>query len=73
MSKIENVSLADQNILLRITNGMLRRIPKSDNIEFRGRLHLLLSKILRLCHDSGMVRAQIADVQVGELDKNKDT
>jgi hypothetical protein len=44
---------------------MLKRIPKSDNIEFRGRLHLLLSKILRLCHDSGMVKHEISQNQIG--------
>ena len=32
MAKIKIVENTDRDILLRITNGMLKRIPKSDNI-----------------------------------------
>lgn len=72
MCKIQNVSFGDQDTVLRITNGMLRKIPKSENIEFRGRLQLLLSKILILCHDSGMVKSEIAKTQVGDLHKKQE-
>lgn len=72
MSRIQNISISDQDLALRITNGMLRKIPKSENIEFRGRLQLLLTKILVFGHDSGMVRSEIAKTDVGNLNKQKE-
>ena len=48
---------------------MLKRIPKSQDIEFRGRLHILLSKILRLCHISGMVKHDVSTVTTGAIDE----
>ena len=72
MSRIEKISTGDQDTVLRITNGMLRKIPRSENVEFRGRLQLLLSKILVLCHDSGMVKGEIAKTQIGELNRRRE-
>lgn len=61
------MSVNDQNTLLRITNSMLKRISKAQDVEFRGRLHIALSKVLRLCHESGVKGKGMAsgsDVQV---------
>ena len=54
VGRLDIVEAADQNTLLRMTNTMLKRISKAQDIEFRGRLHIALCKMLKLCHESGL-------------------
>lgn len=54
VSTAETVEPNDQNMLLRMINTMLKRISKAQDIEFRGRLHIALCKMLKLCHESGL-------------------
>jgi THO complex subunit 1 len=64
VGRLENVEANDQNTLLRITNTMLKRISKAQDIEFRGRLYIALSKMLKLCHESGLKNKSAAGSNV---------
>lgn len=69
MGKLDDVEPTDQNSLLRITNSMLKRVSKAQDIEFRGRMHIALSKMLKLCHESGLKNKGISASSV-QIDKD---
>jgi hypothetical protein len=56
VGRLENVEANDQNTLLRITNTMLKRISKAQDIA--------LSKMLKLCHESGLKNKSAAGSNV---------
>lgn len=72
VGQLENVDSFDQNTLLRIINSMLKRISKAQDIQFRGRLHIALSKMLKLCHDSGMKGKGVSSGSNVQIDEEKD-
>ena len=39
--------------LLRIINTLLKRISKTTDFQVRGELHLTITRIINLCHESG--------------------
>jgi len=71
VGKLEVVEASDQNTLLRMTNTMLKRISKAQDIEFRGRLHIALSKMLKLCHESGLRNKTSAGSSMLMLDEEE--
>jgi len=70
VGRLDGVEPAEQNTLLRMTNSMLKRISKAQDIEFRGRLHIALCKMLKLCHESGL-RNKSAAASVLLLDEEE--
>lgn len=60
VARLDVMDPTDQNTLLRMTNTMLKRISKAQDIEFRGRLHIALCKMLKLCHESGLRNRSVA-------------
>lgn len=71
VGKLEVVEAADQNTLLRMINTMLKRISKAQDIEFRGRLHIALCKMLKLCHESGLRNKTSAGSSMLMLDEEE--
>lgn len=53
ISSFKNLSSADLNKMLRIINHLLKRVSKTEDYQIRGELHVALTKILTVCHDSG--------------------
>lgn len=39
--------------ILRIINTLLKRISKTTDFQVRGELHLTITRIMNLCHESG--------------------
>lgn len=56
MSKKEKIISIDkeQNSILKICNGIFKKLSRSQDIELRGNLQILISKLLPLCHPSGV-------------------
>ncbi|EGR27045.1 Tho complex protein, putative [Ichthyophthirius multifiliis] len=51
---IKNLSDQEINYPLKICNGVFKKLSKTQDIQLRGKVHIFLSKILPLCHASGL-------------------
>lgn len=49
----------DQRRFLKIINHLLKRVSKTQDYHIRGKLHLALTQILPLCHESGFQKRSI--------------